>query len=312
MVLRQKGQLRDAAHELTLVIAGNPGDAEARQHLGALLLQLDDVDGAIRELTESVRLDPSVSDARISLARALQKAGRTGQAQNELSATEEMLARQRKARQATILFELATQNVHKGDLTAALSQLREIDSLDPGFIEAQIQLATTLRQSRGDPAEIEKVLKRALLSHPDHPAAHHLLGLVLEEAGKKREASEEYRRAVELAPSLVEARRSLARWAMDSKDWAIAITEFRNITVWTPEDADAHFNLGLTLAEEKKWEEAASALRSAVNLKSNWAEAHYQLSIVLRSLGRTDESEHELRTARKLNPALNPPVSPNR
>jgi tetratricopeptide (TPR) repeat protein len=130
-------------------------------------------------------------------------------------------------------------------------------------------LASTLRQASADSTEISKTLKRAIGIDPRHAGAHYQLGYEYENQGKKTEAIAEYRIAVDLAPSLIEARRALGRAAIDIKDWELAASQFRALIAWAPKDADAH----------------------------------YQLSVALKSIGRLAEAESELQTARKLNPS---------
>src|SRR5262249_39822221 len=56
------------------------------------------------------------------------------------------------------------------------------------------------------------------------------------------------RRAAELAPSLVEARRALGREALRTGGWPAAVREFGAILVFSPDDRDARQNLSLALA----------------------------------------------------------------
>ena len=81
------------------------------------------------------------------------------------------------------------------------------------------------------------------------------------------DAIAEYRTAVDLAPSLIEARRALGKAAIEIKDWNLAASQFRGIIAWSPNDP----------------------------------EAHYQLGLVLKAIGKIDESERELKAARQLN-----------
>ena len=83
----------------------------------------------------------------------------------------------------------------------------------------------------------------------------------------------EYLIAVELSPSLIEARRALGNAAMEIKDWKTATAQFRGVIAWEPKDAAAH----------------------------------HQLSLALKALGQIEEAESELRASQQLNPSLKTP-----
>ncbi|HLY15794.1 MAG TPA: tetratricopeptide repeat protein [Bryobacteraceae bacterium] len=63
-----------------------PGDFAARTAYGRTLLQLDDVEGAIRELETAVKLAPDSPHARFALAAAYTRAGRKEDAETERNA----------------------------------------------------------------------------------------------------------------------------------------------------------------------------------------------------------------------------------
>ena len=83
----------------------------------------------------------------------------------------------------------------------------------------------------------------------------------------------EFRIAVELSPSFIEARQALGKAAMEIKDWETAAAQFRGVIAWEPGDAAAH----------------------------------HQLSLALKALGKTEEAEIELRAAQQLNPSIKTP-----
>ncbi len=269
LVLRQKGDLQASIVELRAAVAERPDDAEARHNLGTALFKIDDLGGAISELGQAVRLAPLLSEARINLAQALRKAGNVEQARKELEASQNILTRKTNAGRALVLSESAAQHLKSGDLTKAIERLREATTLDPELFDAQWSLSSALRRASADSGEISKVLGRAIEINPRHAGAHHQLGLEYEKQGKKSEAIAEYRIAVELAPSLIEARRALGKAAIAIKDWELAASQLRALIAWAPRDADAH----------------------------------YQLSVALKAAGRGAEAERELQTARKLNPS---------
>ena len=64
-------------------VTADPGNFVAHKGLGQALLELGDVEGAIRHLERGVELAPDSPAMRFQLAKAYQKAGRTADAQRE-------------------------------------------------------------------------------------------------------------------------------------------------------------------------------------------------------------------------------------
>lgn len=64
-------------------VTADPGNFVAHKGLGQALLELDDVEGAIRHLERGVEIAPDSPAMRFQLAKAYQKAGRTADAQRE-------------------------------------------------------------------------------------------------------------------------------------------------------------------------------------------------------------------------------------
>ena len=209
-------------------------------------------------------------DAIKEHVEALRKAGRAEEARREMEESQKILTRKADAGRALVLSESAAQRVKAGDLKMAIAELREAVSLNPELTEAWFLLASTLRQSSAELIEITKALSRVMELNPRHATAHYHLGLVFENQGKMAEAIAEYRMAVEIAPSSVEARRALGKAAMRVKGWETASTQFRGVIAWAPNDADAH----------------------------------HQLSLALKALGHIDEANLEFQTAQRLNPSL--------
>jgi tetratricopeptide (TPR) repeat protein len=258
LVLRQKGDFQAAAVELRLAASQLPEDAEVRHNLGAILLGLNDLSGAISELRQAVRLDPFFSEAHLTLARALQRAGQGEAAQKEREGAQRIDTLYRARGRAVVLLQAAADHLQAGDTAKALPELREATTLSPDFAEAHWQLAMGLWQSSGDLAETIKELHTVLELNPDYARAHYLLGLARKKQGMAGLAEAEFSRALELAPSLCDARRALAEMAAADRDWPKAITEYQKYLAWRPNDDAAQ--KALSMAEENlKRQQTSSA-----------------------------------------------------
>jgi tetratricopeptide (TPR) repeat protein len=74
----EAGRPRAARRRLERFVQHDPGNAEGRSALGVCLLELDEIDAAIDELTEAIRLEPGQALHRWNLASAAKQADRMG------------------------------------------------------------------------------------------------------------------------------------------------------------------------------------------------------------------------------------------
>ena len=246
LVLREKGDLDSAAAELRQSVAGLPEDAQGHHLLGTVLLKQNDLGGAIAELRKAIELDPGLTDARASLAQALQKSGQKEASQAEVAELRKINEQKSKAGQAMVLVQTAAGYSRKGESASAAGLLRQAVSLRPDLTEAQYQLAVTLRRT-GKLKESEEVLRQILRQHPEDAQARLELGLLLAEQYAATPAAEELREALRLAPSLVEAHIALGKAAKASQDWATAVQEFQAALAWRPDDRAVQSDLALAL-----------------------------------------------------------------
>src|SRR6185503_13099332 len=253
LLLRQKGDLDGAAAELRLSVAELPDDAQGHHLLGSVLLKRDDAPGAIGELRAAARLDPLLTEARVLLAQALLKAGRGEEAAAEQAEVQRINAEKGGLGRAMVLIEGAAAQFRKGQRAPALDQLREAARLSPDFPEAYYQLGLALSAAPAaaaapaGAAEAEAAFIQVLKLDPGHAPARFQLGRLLLARGDGEGAEYQFARALEAAPSLVDARRVRAGLALHARDWSLAVAELRALLAWAPEDAKAHRDLAAAL-----------------------------------------------------------------
>ena len=131
----------------------------------------------------------------------------------------------------------------------------------------KIEIAAGYLRS-GDVRRTRNICKRLLTTHPNHPAALHVMGMAAMKSARILDAVDLFRRAI----------------AADARNPRIRL------------------NLGSALAELGRFDEAAVSFREAISLEPGYAWAHAHLGKVLRAQGRTDEAVHFLRQAVKISP----------
>lgn len=171
-------------------LAVAPDNAMVHKLLGQRRLWLHDTDGAVRHLTEAVRLRPRFSAGHAALGMALWR---------------------------------------KGDLPGALQHITQALLLEPGLKDAPEALGTILQESKlpnparavhihaigsaldraGRPAQALPFYLEALRLDPDQAAAHNDLGVVLAERGQAAQAAEHFQAALRARPGWAEPTENL-------------------------------------------------------------------------------------------------------
>ena len=159
---------------------------------------------------------------------------------------------------------------------------------------------------RGNFAESERILRKAISLNWSNPAPHNSLGRALQHQGKLDDAITQYSRVIEIDPksavgynNLGAALRDKARPSGKLDD---AIAHYRRSIELDRTYALPHNNLGLALYAQGNPDEAVAELRRATGLDAKYANAHANLAMVLRHQGKLDDAVPEYRLAAEIEP----------
>lgn len=163
-------------------------------------------------------------------------------------------------------------------------------------ISDTLQLALQHHQA-GRLQEAEALYRQILQAQPNHPGAHHLLGMIAYQVGKHDIAVEYVKRAIALNPAVAEFHNNLGTVYLDTDRIEAARPHLATALQLQPDYVEARYNMGNLLRNEGKFEEAVAQYRQALKLKPDYAGAHWNLSLVLLLTGHFAEGwqEHEWR-----------------
>ncbi|WP_158305457.1 tetratricopeptide repeat protein [Opitutus terrae] len=176
---------------------------------------------------------------------------------------------------------------------------------NPSSWMAHMNLAVTLARSPERREEAIAAYREVLRLKPDHPDAHHGLGLELARLGDKAQAMAEYERAIELRPTYAEAHHrlgvELARLGGRDQD---AIAHLEAALRVKPGLAEAHANLAdLLLKTPDRLPEAMAHYEEALHFDPTLAWVHCRIGFVLSHLpGRQHEAISRYETALRIEP----------
>jgi Flp pilus assembly protein TadD len=139
----------------------------------------------------------------------------------------------------------------------------------------------------------EAVYRRTLTSHPNHPSALHLLGVLLHQRGQSLAGAELIRRAIAIVPNVPASHNNLGE-ALRAADQPYAAMEaYLTAIRFRPNYPEAFNNLGNVLGQMNRLPEAVDALRRAISLEPNNPDAHWNLAMALLLLGDFDRGWRE-------------------
>jgi Tfp pilus assembly protein PilF len=329
-----KANDRDAAaKEFEAVVALDPKNAEAYANLGVIAFFRSDYAGASRYLSKALALNPSLTKTQALLGICERRLGQPS-AQALLEKSFPQLKDKNLQIQAGL--ELANIYYQQGVVDRAALVVHSLVDLDPDNIEilymaqrvysdladdtlnklailapgsARMQQVIAERLiNDGDLKDATEHFRKALELNPHLPGVHYELAEAIlqsapNEAQVQAAAEKELETAVQSDGDGPGAECMLARIALRRTDLNSAYSHYQRAFELNPANAEAQFGLGRLLATMQKPAEAAKYLHLAIQSDPLNEQAHYRLASVLRQLQRQDESEKEFRLFREIKEA---------
>ncbi len=298
-----------AALDHWAIVRRNTGGADESKILAvARAADPDDLRGRIRDYFERsdqrALLDASSSDeiARLPTASLILLANALS-AEGSVEHALSVLETAHRGNPGDLwLNVLVAENLHKLSRWDEMLHFAGIaHALRPASGAAVLSIADALRH-KGSLHESAALCEDAIRLKADNPHAYHMLGLVREDLGEWNDAVSQFRRAVELHPTYVEALNHLGRCLTRQNQIDAAIGVLRRAIELKPDYAGPHENLGVALAAKRQFDEAIAALRKAIELDPKSAQAHTDLGAVLVRSGQVSAGITAHQRAIELNP----------
>jgi Flp pilus assembly protein TadD len=152
--------------------------------------------------------------------------------------------------------------------------------------------------------EAIRVLREDTRLFPRDPMGHAFLGDALAKTSEADAAAAEYRAALRLRPSEINARHGLISILLQKKMPEEAEAECAIGLQYEADDARLHCLMGKALIMQGRLDEAAAQLGETLRLYPQFAEAHDQMAAVLSSQHKTSEAIAQYRAALALDPDM--------
>ena len=257
--LIQKQDFAGAEPVLQKMLAHDPDNYVAWFDLGFVENGLGKTDESVAAYRKSVAANPTIFESNLNLGLQLAKSGKPD--------AEQFL------RAATQLKP--TSHVAEGQARAWISLGHVIEADKPDEAVAAYQQAATLA-----PKDVEP---------------HLSAGAVLEKQNKFSAAEQEYKQALQIDPSSMDAVTGLANIYMRGRQFPEAEAQLRRIVAAHPNQAALHIQLARILAAQGKNDDAIAefetGLKSGDPSRPSLADAHRELADLYYAAGKNDQAD---------------------
>jgi len=260
----RSGELEAAAAEMERVVALEPDNLSNYRALGAIYEKQNNKGAVLdlyRRLVDTKQEDPN---ARLLLARALERAGQLEEAEHE--------------------FESAIE-------------------LAPMEMDFYSKMAA-FEMRRGQPEAAIKVYRSAMERMPHEPEVYLLLGGLYEQLERIDDARITYRQAIEVDPTAVSGYLAVAQLEEKLNDITEAIDAYRAGLEVRPESIILRYGLASAYVHARNTTAAIAEFKKIVRRASDWVEPHYNLGVLYDVAGDYVRAQRHLRKAIALNPNL--------
>ncbi|MET0503672.1 MAG: tetratricopeptide repeat protein [Candidatus Binatia bacterium] len=198
-------------------------------------------------------------------------------------------------------FHVGRFTAQRGDLAEAEKYLRRAVAINPTNDVMHSNLALLLAR-QGNLAEATVHFHRALEINPADPATLNNMGIALAQQGKLDDAIQYFKRALEITPNDVSGHTNLANVMLARGELDGATEHLRRAIEIDPADAENQNSLAIVLAKRGNFAEAAQYLRRVVELRPGDAAATNNLAITLARQGQFGEAVQRFQEALRIEP----------
>ena len=265
MVLTKKGQLKEAINHFLMAIKVNNLYAEPQFNLGAALAQQGKPDEAVDRFYQALRLNPEYAEPHNNLGGIFAQRG-----QNEKAIAHYSAALRLNPQLVEAYNNLGIALMKEGKIADAINHFRKALQIQPDFEIAENNLKRALASRRELEAEISR-LQELLQDSPDNVELHFQMGNLYFRKGDRRQAMQQYKKALRLNKKFVPAINNLALVTAANQEYYKALTIFLDVLNYHPDDAETHYNIACMYSRLKQVDESIEWLKRAIDKGySNW------------------------------------------
>jgi hypothetical protein len=246
----QKGDREKAQNMYEEILKEDPHSFDANNLLGALLLQKEVFEDALKYIDCALKINNTQPNAWSNRALALKGLDR---------------------------------------LEEALVSVNKAIELDLNFSDSFYNKANILAKM-GKLSDAVTALDRFTLLQPSHHLGYFVMGNLLRQLDRKTDAISAYERAIALQPKFPEALSNLGLCLAELEDFERALSCFDKALKIAPQFLDCLLNKGVTLEKLGRYDEAITSYDLALQINPGYLEALQNKGVALEKLGKLEEA----------------------
>jgi tetratricopeptide (TPR) repeat protein len=295
MQKQQAGDLEGAVREYKEFLKLHPEATPIHSNLGAALAGLGQFQEAIPEYKIALKQSPKLAGARLNLALAYYKTGKIDDAVTQL---EKVYAEDPGNHQAVLL--LGDCYLRMGREDDVIRILEPEEAKYPDDLAVAYLLGTALiRQKRVEEGE---VLIERIMRNGDSAEPHLMLGSSKMNVQDYAGARDEFAKAVALNPNLPDVHAMYAKALMFTGDSDLSAKEYKAELAVDPYNFEANVQLGVAVRQEQDFEQARKYFQRAEETRPGDPGVGYQLALIAIDEGHLDEARQMLEGLIKQSP----------
>lgn len=303
----ESGNFLNAVEEYKKAIQQDPGSPSLYIELANAYLRNRQLNNAIREAENAVRVDTESLEAHRLLGSIYYSIVRNEDS-NRAPASSEYL---KKAIQeyekicdldssdTNSLVVLSLLYRYDGQGEKAVETAKRLLQKAPSS-EAGLANLAQIYSEQGNTQEAINVFKRALEVNPNSPRILEQMAIAYEQVKDYPNAIEAYRKAMALDEDSLELRKQLAQALLDNKQDEAAEKEFLKILEADPDEGVAYFRLAQIYKNRREFDKALTHYNKASSILVGSLEISFNIALLYEELGKYEKAEERFQQLLKL------------
>ncbi len=268
--------------DITLALAGVPGNAEIEKNLGLAYYKKGDLPEAIEQFSEVHKQAPDDVQIAILLGDSEVRSGHGPEALAVLAPLEEA-----NAANPDYEYVLGTALLASGKRRDGATRLQKVAEATNGADAYFLAGSTWLDLNEGEAAR--KDLDTALQMNPALPRIEALDGMARDQTGDQKAAAEAFRVALQQNPDDYDANLYLGAILTKQRDLAGAKPLLDRALALQPEATMARYESAIWKSTSGEYAAAATDLEAITKQAPDWLEPHVELASVYYRLHRPED-----------------------
>ncbi len=321
--LAAQGQLREAIERLHSLVAEQGDVADLHVRLADLYSQVGDDSAAMKHYLHAIDLEPNYLEGLVKLGTHQLIFGRWEEAaelfHRAADLNDQVLLSYVGLGVAQAAAGRRPDAINSFDLAAAVEPNSTLLLAETARLQLKVALADEFAKSfeTGEPAKVsaadltnDHLLHMQIDRHveevarrPDHADLRYRYGVLLRAEGRHGDALEQFRKAVDLNPTYVQAIMKLGLVQQELGMYEDAIETYKAALEIKPHYVDLHYRLGVLYTDRRMFEEAVQHMEAASRGAPDNERIRAGLALSLQNMGLMDRASATWRSLWKIHHA---------